>query len=560
MTSTPRAFSYVRFSSAKQTLGDSERRQYALASEYASRKGLDLSDRTFEDLGVSAFRGSNLDAGLGQFLEAVREGKVKAGDRLLVENLDRISRREPWDAFTTFQEIINAGVILVTLSPTEQEYSLAGIKKAGYLLYPVLGQMQAAHEKSKQLSERLGAVWARKKQEARETGKMTTRSVPAWLEERNGQPVANKRKAGTVRRIFDMTLEGHGKQSIAHTFNSEAVPVFGRASGWSESYVRLILNNPAVIGHYQPTRRTDDGTVPDGEVIPDYFPPVVEEEVFYRVKHRRAGVSGKGKKHPPRNALAGLLKCKQCGGTVHFLNKGSGNLYLQCDNAKRKVRTCDARKCEAPESGTGDCEAPECEARPICEAKPLPYWPTFTEIMMALDEFRAYQANNGAAKKRAEEIDTLAAEIAELEERANNILELVEGGNKRAGDRLAKLEATLEEKKAKRRDMEEMKIAREPAPADLENPLSQYIILADQGPDALDPETMGQAVRHINSEMKRQLSAVLVAKGEPVEFVAKDGTKVTPERKAEMDAILEAARQRFKLLFEDGKVRVIPRG
>src|SRR4051794_5242523 len=88
------AFSYVRFSSRKQSQGDSERRQTELAEAYCRRHGWTLSDKTFEDLGVSAFHGKNALVGnLGEFLRAVQSGTVPPGSVLVVESLDRISRQ-----------------------------------------------------------------------------------------------------------------------------------------------------------------------------------------------------------------------------------------------------------------------------------------------------------------------------------------------------------------------------------------------------------------------------------------------------------------------------------
>ncbi len=98
MTSTAtKAYSYLRFSTPEQEKGDSKRRQMDLARRYADAQGLDLDETlTFHDLGVSAFRGSNLDAALGAFKSAVTDGRVPRGSYLLVESLDRLSRQAPW--------------------------------------------------------------------------------------------------------------------------------------------------------------------------------------------------------------------------------------------------------------------------------------------------------------------------------------------------------------------------------------------------------------------------------------------------------------------------------
>jgi DNA invertase Pin-like site-specific DNA recombinase len=76
-----------------QLKGDSHRRQLETSDKYIADNGLELIER-LSDLGVSAFRGANVEYGaLGRFLQAVREGKVEVGSYLIVEALDRISRQ-----------------------------------------------------------------------------------------------------------------------------------------------------------------------------------------------------------------------------------------------------------------------------------------------------------------------------------------------------------------------------------------------------------------------------------------------------------------------------------
>src|SRR5262245_14486129 len=119
MVKQARAYSYIRFSTAQQAEGDSVRRQTKLSERYAHKHGLELDKKlTFRDLGTSAFRGKNLRQGeLGDFIKLVRSGRIKAGSFLLVENLDRVSRGEPLEAFDLLRQLIQLGITVVTLSP-----------------------------------------------------------------------------------------------------------------------------------------------------------------------------------------------------------------------------------------------------------------------------------------------------------------------------------------------------------------------------------------------------------------------------------------------------------
>lgn len=70
------AISYKRFSSPKQSKGDSDRRQTDLTEEYCKRHHLILLD-TYLDAGLSGFIGENLSDGsaLKTLLHAARMGR-----------------------------------------------------------------------------------------------------------------------------------------------------------------------------------------------------------------------------------------------------------------------------------------------------------------------------------------------------------------------------------------------------------------------------------------------------------------------------------------------------
>ena len=56
MATTPKAYSYIRFSTPEQALGDSERRQVESARDYATAHGLELDESlTFADKGAVLF-------------------------------------------------------------------------------------------------------------------------------------------------------------------------------------------------------------------------------------------------------------------------------------------------------------------------------------------------------------------------------------------------------------------------------------------------------------------------------------------------------------------------
>jgi DNA invertase Pin-like site-specific DNA recombinase len=352
----PRAYSYLRFSTPEQSQGDSFRRQTEASERYATQHGLDLDTKTtFRDLGVSAFRGRNVKEGaLGQFIAAVEAGSIQPGSFLLVESLDRLSRQTVNRAFLQFQSIVDQGINVVTLQDGKI-YSRETLEENFGDLMVSLAVMFRANEESATKSKRLKAAWTAKRKKAVEGTHKLTSICPAWLtlDRGKGTFVVLKDRAKVVRRIFDMTLGGHGKATIAQAFNREGVPVFGRSEqGWHPSYIQKILDNDAVHGVFHPHRLDVSSgrrkRVPDGEPVEGYYPAVVSRETFLQARRLRQGRKIDSGRKGVRfsNLFTGIAKCGHCGAPMHYVNKGAGRkggTFLICSNARRAASNCNNR-------------------------------------------------------------------------------------------------------------------------------------------------------------------------------------------------------------------------
>ncbi|AIC25522.1 resolvase/recombinase protein [Rhizobium etli bv. mimosae str. IE4771] len=340
-----KAYSYIRFSTPEQMKGDSLRRQTAAAELYAKTHGLALDDKSFEDFGISAFRGANEETGrLGDFLEAVSHGDILAGSYLLVESLDRISRKTPRKAVRILERICEAGITVVTLAD-QRVYTEASLDDDPMAIMYALMVAQRANEESAIKARRLKQAWIGKRLKAATTP--LTALCPAWLslnDSRTAYEVIPER-AATVRSIFKMCLDGMGQHTIAARLIAEGTATFGRAEIWHRSYVKKILENPAVIGRFTPhTVNTLNGRKVRTplEPIEGYFPAVVDVESFEKVgsmsSMRGLNVSaGIASTATTANVLAGLAKCPTCGSTMTRVNKGGskgGKPYLVCTKAK----------------------------------------------------------------------------------------------------------------------------------------------------------------------------------------------------------------------------------
>lgn len=359
----PRAYSYLRFSTAEQRKGDSTRRQSEAAERYAAAHGLELSDQSYRDLGISAFRGANQDTGrLGEFLTAVEHGDIPKGSYLLVESLDRISRQSPRKAIKVLERICEAGVTLVTLEDS-RSYTEESLDDDPMSLMLALMVAMRANEESRRKGERVAAAWSSKRKRA--DREKLTKKCPAWLQLRDDRLVYDvlKDRAAVVRRIYREALDGKGQHAIAEGLNADRVPTFGdgtrRAAYWHRSYVKKILENDAVVGRYQPHKiehygldKRDKRRVPDGDRVEGYYPAIISLEDFERL---RARTSGNRRNAHGRSStgvsslLAGLARCPRCGGTMTRVNKGArgGSPYLVCTLAKsRRVDDAGKPACE----------------------------------------------------------------------------------------------------------------------------------------------------------------------------------------------------------------------
>jgi DNA invertase Pin-like site-specific DNA recombinase len=358
------AYSFVRFSTPEQLKGDSLRRQTQATEEWCRRNGviLDLTT-TLHDLGKSAFtkgkRQARDDDGmaavpeladlvnpdrraLAGFLELIKKRRVPRGSYLIIENLDRLSRDDTVPATHLLTGILLAGVRVVQLKPVEQVLTE---RSDGYAILMAVMELSRGNSESRVKSERIGAAWVNKRSHAR-NGKPLTRNVPAWV---RVESIDHDRytlalipeRAEVVSRIFALAAGGLGIMRVVQKLTEEGVPAFGRllddaaiakyeerrrtagkppltakehaalrrpgqwnwsrgewtAPAWNCSYVRDILTDRRALGEFLPRSRRGQA---DGPPIPNYFPPVVDEATFNRVRaalNQRKNVSQKNGKN-----------------------------------------------------------------------------------------------------------------------------------------------------------------------------------------------------------------------------------------------------------------------
>lgn len=298
MKAAPVAYSYVRFSSPEQSKGDSLRRQTEAARSWCERHDVRLDDATtLHDLGKSAFKGahrSNPDRNaLAGFLALVKSGKVPKGSYLIVEALDRLTREEIQPALLLVLNLLQAGVRVVQLSPTELVFDDRSDTLAVMMM---VVELSRGHSESKVKSERVAKAWRAKMEAARTGSVVVTRQLPAWLELTDGKLTLVPERAEVVKRIYRLSAEGFGINAVVGKLTAEGVPPFGEsvvregrkrsafAGVWTRCYVAKILRTRAAVGEFQPCSNGK----PDGPPIPGYFPAVVTEQEWLAARSAAA--------------------------------------------------------------------------------------------------------------------------------------------------------------------------------------------------------------------------------------------------------------------------------
>lgn len=106
----------------------------------------------------------------------------------------------------------------------------------------------------------------------------------------NGQLVLKEDEAAVIRRIFDLYLQGVGKQNIANILNAEGVPRRYAQEKWYHTAVNYVINSDRYMGDALLQKKFTTDTLPfrkkknRGEK-PQYYvensnPPIVSKETY----------------------------------------------------------------------------------------------------------------------------------------------------------------------------------------------------------------------------------------------------------------------------------------
>lgn len=324
------AISYARWSSGRQSDGDSLRRQTESAERFCLTYGLSL-DKQLVDGGVSAFKGANLnlEASLGKLMEDVRSGVISSETILLLENLDRFTRTNPVDAVPILINLLRTGLTLVTLQD-ERVHTLSGYADNTMHLMMSLMSMQAAHDYSAKLSKRVSEEWGNRANRARQ-GRVRMSKVPFWID-RETQKLNDR--AAIAKSVFEMAKSGAGQRAIANALNLKGVPSpSGRT--WSKSSVQDTLDSPATYG----------SLMVKGDEVKGYYPALITETEWLAIQQRNRMRYRNPQAANTANLFPRLLRCGVCGSPMNVSttnSRGKTWRYLACEGRALRRTNCTA--------------------------------------------------------------------------------------------------------------------------------------------------------------------------------------------------------------------------
>lgn len=366
-TSNKLYYSYIRWSSDAQTDGSTLARQRSLALEYVEKQGYSANEiEEILDEGVSAFSSKNSKKGkLSEFIDDIRSGRKSNDGVLLLENLDRLSRDNIFNADDLFKELLSYGLTIVT-TMDGKEYSKAKILENPMDLLQSILLFSRAHDESKTKSIRTKSS-AVKVIEAHKQGiraddgyALAVNSVGNnmwWADCGNIGSKACRQYSvkphpiyfPIAKEMIAMAKQGDSIRTVAEYLNNKAktdelyqAPSTSTDGAWTHSRISKFYTSPALYG--------EKILNINGQkyVLDNYYPKLMSEDEFNRFQAIRQVKYSKSKIENKRISLLtgmGILRCGFCGGTMYTTGKSNGKRRYICRTGHYSKKDDINKKC-----------------------------------------------------------------------------------------------------------------------------------------------------------------------------------------------------------------------
>ncbi len=237
----------------------------------------------------------------------------------------------------------------------------------------------------------------------------------------------NDSQAVLVRRMFQMADSGKTLLDITKTLNQEGISSPSGKS-WRKTTIYKLLTNEVYTGTVVWGAQSKDKAPPVR--VENAFPALVSREVFSRVVallESRAPVHS----HPRRSAssylLSGVVKCRTCGKALSGQDSKSGQFaYYVCQSLMKQ--------------GSGSCDAPRLNARKfegmiVDQIRENILTETNIRDLVRL----VGEEMDGVAHEQRERLETVEAELAEVQRKMDRLWHAVESTDLEINDILPRL-------------------------------------------------------------------------------------------------------------------------
>ncbi|HBC6077353.1 TPA: recombinase family protein [Citrobacter koseri] len=313
------------------------------------------------DKGLSGYKGHNFTKGsLGQFKRRVEAGEITEGC-LLIESVDRFSRKQGYDAIDEFTFLIKRNIDIVEVE-TGQIYSY----KLDHRLSTLSTSIERAYMESKRKARISQKSWRNRKEMSVKEGVALNNNTPDWLslsDDKKNYEIDSS-KVVTIIKIFELYRDGVGVTDIVQQLNESGERYNGK--GWNTVKVYNKLRdrrlNGYLVGKYQIMTRKDNESVSDTErrVLENIkikkeandnakriYPVVIDDELFTKVQSMMDKNSLSKKQRSTtskqRNLFNGLTKCHECGSPMIVQSMTNGGQYLRCYRQRTKDEKCNSK-------------------------------------------------------------------------------------------------------------------------------------------------------------------------------------------------------------------------
>ena len=278
----------------------------------------------YVDEGLSGTDNANRPA-FQRMMADCRAGKI---DMIITKSISRWGRSAS-QSLKALQELYDLDVDVYF--EREKIHSKKGMNN---LLLELMSSFSEFESKSIKLNTKMGY----KHRMASGTYKYT-RPPYGYDVTEDGELVVNPQEAATVRRIFELCLEGVGSVRISNILNAEGIPT-KRSSVWQPGTIRAILANITYTGDVLLQKTIRIGNAPriknDGQedqyYVTEHHEPIISHEIFDAAQkalttRARGRTKGDGKSGN-RYAFSGKLTCAHCGHHLHRFQSPLETLWI----------------------------------------------------------------------------------------------------------------------------------------------------------------------------------------------------------------------------------------